>query len=57
MLNIRRSLDRLIFNMGIPIPGTTVFILRQDPGASGLKMIRYKVVEDTGVINIPQWQD
>ena len=28
MLKIRRSCDRLIFNMGIPIPGKTVFILR-----------------------------
>ena len=32
MLKIRRSRDRLIFNMGIPIPGKTVFILRQGPG-------------------------
>ena len=31
MLKIRRSHDRLIFNMGIPIPGKTVFILRQGP--------------------------
>ena len=32
MLKIRRSWDRLIFNMGIPIPAKTVFILRQGPG-------------------------
>ena len=31
MLKIRRSHDRLIFNMGIPIPGKTVFILRRGP--------------------------
>ena len=34
MLKIRRSRDRLIFNMGIPIPGKTVFILRQGPGVA-----------------------
>ena len=29
MLKIRRSCDRLIFNMGIPIPEETIFILRR----------------------------
>ena len=33
MLKLRPSCDRLIFNMGIPIPGKTVFILRQGPGS------------------------
>ena len=32
MLKIRRSHDRLIFNMGLPIHGKTVFILRRGPG-------------------------
>ena len=32
MLKIRRSHDRLIFNMGIPIPGKKVFILKRGPG-------------------------
>ena len=33
MLKIRRPLGRLIFNMGIAIPGKTVFlILRRPPG-------------------------
>ena len=27
----KRSCNRLIFNMGIPIPGKTVFVLRQGP--------------------------
>ena len=36
MLKIRRSHDRLIFNMGIPIPGKAVFILRRGPGIYGL---------------------
>ena len=31
MLKIRRSRDRLIFNMGIPYPRKTVFILRRSP--------------------------
>ena len=31
-LKIRRSRDCLIFNMGIPIPGRTAFVLRRDPG-------------------------
>ena len=31
MLKIRRSRDRLIFNMGSPYLGKTVFILRQPP--------------------------
>ena len=33
MLKIRQSRDCLIFNMGIPIPGKTVFILRRSPGS------------------------
>ena len=31
MLKIRRSRDRLIFNMGIPIPGKDGLILRRGP--------------------------
>ena len=31
MLKIRRSRDRLIFNMGLPYLGKTVFILRRGP--------------------------
>ena len=33
MLKIRRSCDRLIFNVGIPFLGKTVFILRQAPAS------------------------
>ena len=33
MLKIRRSNDRLIFNMGIPYLGKTVFILSRGPGS------------------------
>ena len=31
MLKIRRPLGRLIFNMGIAIPGKTVFLIETDP--------------------------
>ena len=31
MLKIRRPLERLIFNMGIAIPGTTVFLIETAP--------------------------
>ena len=31
MLNIRRPLGRLIFNMGIAIPGKTVFLIETAP--------------------------
>ena len=32
MFKTRRSRDRLIFSMEIPIPGKTILILRRDPG-------------------------
>ena len=34
-LKIRRSYDLPFFNMEIPIPGKTVFVLRQDPVVQG----------------------
>ena len=34
MLKIRRPTGRLIFNMGIPIPGKTVFLIETGPGSS-----------------------
>ena len=33
MLKIRRPLGRLIFNMGIAIPGKTVFLIETAPDA------------------------
>ena len=36
MLKIRRPTGRLIFNMGIPIPGKTVFYIETGPCASHL---------------------
>ena len=32
MLKIRRPLGRLVFNMGIAIPGKTVFLIETAPG-------------------------
>ena len=37
MLKIRRPLGRLIFNMGISIPGKTVFIIETAPRAKSRK--------------------
>ena len=36
MLKIRRPLGRLIFNMGIAIPGKTVFLIETAPRLSDL---------------------
>ena len=40
MLKIRRPLGRLIFNMGIAIPGKTVFLIETAPWFRGLWLIR-----------------
>ena len=40
VLKIRRPLGRLIFNMGIAIPGKTVFLIETAPWA----LIQYKDV-------------
>ena len=43
MLKIRRSRNHLIFNMGIPVNGKTVFILRGYPGGCvSRKMLSYQ---------------
>ena len=39
MLKIRRPLGRLIFNMGIAIPGKTVFLIETAPCISPAKNI------------------
>ena len=38
MLKIRRPLGRLIFNMGIAIPGKTVFLIETAPGCPWMEM-------------------
>ena len=43
MLKIRRPLGRLIFNMGIAIPGKTVFLIEMAPGRRlNIKMLPYQ---------------
>ena len=44
MLKIRRPLGRLIFNMGIAIPGKTVFLIETAPRAMILKTMKYSPV-------------
>ena len=39
MLKIRRPLGRLIFNMGIAIPGKTVFLIETAPRKSPLRLL------------------
>ena len=39
MLKIRRPLGRLIFNMGIAIPGKTVFLIETAPRCSGQNVL------------------
>ena len=41
MLKIRRPLGRLIFNMGIAIPGKTVFLIETAPWA----LIQYQDID------------
>ena len=41
MLKIRRPLGRLIFNMGIAIPGKTVFLIETAPSIASHKFLWY----------------
>ena len=41
MLKIRRPLGRLIFNMGIAIPGKTVFLIETAPWGLSVRMLEY----------------
>ena len=45
MLKIRRPLGRLIFNMGIAIPGKTVFLIETAPWSSYVKMASSHVMQ------------
>ena len=42
MLKIRRPLGRLIFNMGIAIPGKTVFLIETAPWAQCVNPVRFE---------------
>ena len=45
MLKIRRPLGRLIFNMGIAIPGKTVFLIETAPRPLHKQMPTYRVLD------------
>ena len=47
MLKIRRPLGRLIFNMGIAIPGKTVFLIETAPRISQLGSLPAKEIHKT----------
>ena len=51
MLKIRRSLGRLIFNMGIAIPGKTVFLIETAP--STFNKLNTKNSTDSNHWNVP----
>ena len=54
MLKIRRPLGRLIFNMGIAIPGKTVFLIETAPKLYYLVKLRFKrqyITCDTGIFS------
>ena len=52
MLIIRRSHDRLIFNLQIPIPGGTVFILRWGPAWNSCSLSIHCAVGDDGSLHL-----
>ena len=53
MLKIRRPLGRLIFNMGIAIPGKTVFLIETAPRCpeAGPKAISNHHADSVGVLS------
>ena len=53
MLKIRRPLGRLIFNIGIAIPGKTVFLIETAPRGLLLNNIEAKVKMNFGIKQHP----
>ena len=53
MLKIRRSLGRLIFNMGIAIPGKTVFLIETAPWSlSSVLLWQYSWIARMGLLTL-----
>ena len=50
MLKIRRPLGRLIFNMGIAIPGKTVFLIETAPCCDKIELDALKRIKP--IINV-----
>ena len=46
MLKIRRPLGRLIFNMGIAIPGKTVFLIETSPRSFDIWISSFTLIQD-----------
>ena len=46
MLKIRRPLGRLIFNMGIAIPGKTVFLIETAPWVLKMKLLDNLIIDN-----------
>ena len=55
MLKIRRPLGRLIFNMGIAIPGKTVFLIETAPWLSSQTIIIVRIMENNGHDDSVKW--
>ena len=55
MLKIRRPLGRLIFNMGIVIPGKTVFLIETAPWSLVLRMYKYQILYTSHNNNVSKW--
>ena len=55
MLKIRRPLGRLIFNMGIAIPGKTVFLIETAPLVIDAKMTIIEVTRGETFVRGPAW--
>ena len=58
MLKIRRPLGRLIFNMGIAIPGKTVFLIEtapRNPVMSVFNSFTYRLLVTQGLYSLSRW--
>ena len=49
MLKIRRPLGRLIFNMGIAIPGKTVFLIETAPSILAADSLHHQATSNNGI--------
>ena len=57
MLKIRRPLGRLIFNMGIAIPGKTVFLIETAPEPFYQNELTLILIWISGYIDYTVWEE